>query len=109
MLLLRPHGDDLSDQRHKTRTVEISPRLADATNERKKHSKSECLFPNRYGRPDSHLLYKLQSIARRAEAKLLSCTNTPHSQPNAYQVLTKNLSDLTAVSKTALEHTVALL
>ena len=30
-------------------------------------------------------------------------------QPNAYQVLTKNLSDLAAVSKAALEHTVALL
>jgi orotidine-5'-phosphate decarboxylase len=30
-------------------------------------------------------------------------------QPNAYQALTKNLSDLAAVSKTALEYTVALL
>ena len=56
-------------KQHKTRTVEISPRLADAINERRKHSKSEYLFPNRYGRPDTHLLYKLQSIARRAEAK----------------------------------------
>ena len=56
-------------KQHKTRTVEISTRLADAINERRKHSKSEYLFPNRYGRPDTHLLYKLQSIARRAEAK----------------------------------------
>jgi hypothetical protein len=41
--------------------------------------------------------------------ELLSCTKTPHLQPNAYQVLTKNLSDLAAVFKTALEHAVALL
>jgi hypothetical protein len=36
-------------------------------------------------------------------------TSFAHLQPNAYHVLTKNLSDLAAVSKTALEHTVALL
>jgi hypothetical protein len=30
-------------------------------------------------------------------------------QSNAYQALTKKLSDLAAISKTALEHTVALL
>jgi hypothetical protein len=49
---------------------------------------------------DSHLFVSVRS---------LSCTKTPHLEPNAYQVLAKNLSDLAAVSKTALEHTVALL
>jgi hypothetical protein len=49
---------------------------------------------------DSHLFLAL-------EAPQLH--QTPHLQPNAYQAITKNLSGLATVSKTALEHTVALL
>ena len=53
----------------KTRTVEISQRLADSINERRKHSQSEYLFPNRNSKPNTHLLRKLQNLAKRAGAK----------------------------------------
>jgi len=56
-------------KRRKTRTVEISPRLAREINERRKRSNSEYLFPNRKGKPDQHLLRDLQSLAKRAGAK----------------------------------------
>ena len=42
----------LYGKRHKTRTLEISPRLADAIIERGKRSNSEYLFPNGKGRPN---------------------------------------------------------
>jgi integrase len=50
------------------RTVEISQRLADAIRERRKHSNSESLFVNRNGKPDKHLLRKLQNIGKKAGA-----------------------------------------
>jgi len=56
-------------KQHKTRTVEISPRLADAIRLRGKHSESEILFPNGGGRPNQHLLRDLQDLAERAGAK----------------------------------------
>ena len=59
----------LYGKQHKTRTVEISSRLADRINERRKRSNSEYLFPNRKGKPDTHLLRKLQNLGKRAGAK----------------------------------------
>jgi site-specific recombinase XerD len=57
---------------HKTRTVEISERLAAAISYRRKRVKADyddLLFANRKGNPDQHLLRKLQRIAKRAGAK----------------------------------------
>lgn len=58
----------LYGKRRKTRTVEISQRLADSINERRKRSKSDLLFPNGSGKPDTHLLDKLQDLAKKAGA-----------------------------------------
>jgi len=59
----------LYGKHHKTRTVEITQRLADAIRERRKRSNSKSLFLNRKGKPDKHLLRKLQNLAKKAEAK----------------------------------------
>ncbi len=59
----------LYGKHHKTRTVEINQRLADAIRERRKRSNSKALFVNRNGKPDKHLLRKLQNIAKKAGAK----------------------------------------
>jgi integrase len=59
----------LYGKQHKTRTVEISPRLAEAIIERRKRSNSEYLFPNGKGRPNQHLLRDLQGLAENAGAK----------------------------------------
>jgi integrase len=59
----------LYGKQHKTRTVEITQRLADAINARRKRSKSELLFPNRNGKANTHLLRDLQSLAKRVGAK----------------------------------------
>jgi len=59
----------LYGKHHKTRTVEINQRLADAIRERRKRSNSKALFVNRNGRPDKHLLRKLQNIAKKAGAE----------------------------------------
>jgi integrase len=59
----------IKGKQHKTRTVEISPRLADAIRERGKRSASEYLFPNECGKPNENLLCDLQDLARRASAK----------------------------------------
>jgi len=59
----------LYGKHHKTRTVEINQRLADAIRERRKRSNSKALFGNRNGRPDKHLLRKLQNIAKKAGAE----------------------------------------
>jgi integrase len=56
-------------KQHKTRTVEISPRLAASIQERRKRSDSEYLFPNRSGLPNQHLLRDLQDLAVQADAK----------------------------------------
>jgi integrase len=56
-------------KQHKTRTVEINQRLANAIRERRKRSNSEGLFVNRNGKPDKHLLRKLQNIVKKAGAK----------------------------------------
>jgi len=48
---------------------ESSPRLAKIILDRRKHSKSELLFPNTLGKPDTQLLRKLQNLAKRSEAK----------------------------------------
>jgi integrase/recombinase XerD len=60
-------------KQHKTRTVEISQRLALAIRERgkaaTKNGGSELLFPNGNGRPNTHLLDVLQELADRAGAK----------------------------------------
>jgi integrase/recombinase XerD len=56
-------------KQHKTRTVEISPRLADAIRERGERSSSEYLFPNEAGKPNENLLKVLQNLAKRAGAK----------------------------------------
>jgi hypothetical protein len=57
----------LYGKHHKTRTVEINQRLADAIRERRKRGNSKALFVNRNGRPDKHLLRKLQNIAKNPE------------------------------------------
>jgi len=66
--ILTVHG-----KRHKTRTVEISQRLALAIRERgeaaTKNGGSELLFPNGNGCPNTHLLDELQGLAERAGAK----------------------------------------
>jgi integrase len=59
----------LYGKHHKTRTVEITERLADAIRERRKRNKSTRLFVNRNGKPDKHLLRKLQNIAKKAGAE----------------------------------------
>lgn len=59
-------------KQHKTRTVEISPRLADTINARRKRVSAgpdDLLFVNRKGKPNKHLLRDLQSLAKRAAAK----------------------------------------
>jgi integrase len=59
----------LYGKHHKTRTVEITDRLADAIRERRKRRNSKALFVNRNGKPDKHLLRKLQNIAKEAGAE----------------------------------------
>jgi integrase len=59
----------LYGKQNKTRTVEISPRLAASINERRKHSKHEYLFVNREGNPNTHLLRDIQDLAKKAGAK----------------------------------------
>jgi integrase len=59
----------LYGKQHKTRTVEISPRLAAAIVDRGSRSKSEYLFTNTEGKQNQHLLRVLQSLAERAGAK----------------------------------------
>jgi integrase len=59
----------LYGKHHKTRTVEITQRLADAIRERRKRSNSKALFVDRKGKPDKHLLRKLQNIAKKAGAE----------------------------------------
>jgi integrase len=62
----------LYGKQDKTRTVEISQRLADAINARRKRlgaGANDLLFPNRNGNPDQHLLRDLQTLAKRAEAQ----------------------------------------
>src|SRR5260370_25744920 len=62
----------LYGKQDKTRTVEISQRLADAINARRKRlgaRPNDLLFPNRKGNPDTHLLRRLHRIAKRAGAK----------------------------------------
>jgi integrase len=56
----------LYGKHHKTRTVEITQRLADGIRARRKRSDSKGLFLNRNGKPDKHLLRKLQNIAKKA-------------------------------------------
>jgi integrase len=60
-------------KQYKTRTVEISQRLALAIRERgeaaTKNGGSELWFPNGSGRPNTHLLNDLQRLAQRAGAK----------------------------------------
>jgi integrase len=59
-------------KQHKTRTVEISQRLADAINARRKRlgaAPSDLIFTKRDGKPNQHLLRDLQNLAKRACAK----------------------------------------
>jgi integrase len=59
----------LYGKHHKTRTVEITQRLADGIRARRKRNKSTRLFLNRKGNPDKHLLRKLQNLAKKAGAQ----------------------------------------
>lgn len=59
----------LYGKHHKTRTVEITERLAAGIRNRRKRNKSTRLFVNRNGKPDKHLLRKLQNLAKKAGAK----------------------------------------
>lgn len=63
----------LYGKQNKTRTVEISQRLALAIRERgeaaMKNGDPELLFPNGNGRPNTHLLDELQGLAERVGAK----------------------------------------
>jgi hypothetical protein len=56
-------------KQQKTRTVEISPRLAGEINNRRKRSNSEYPFPNRKGKPNQHLLRDLWDLAKKSGAK----------------------------------------
>jgi integrase len=58
----------LYGKQHKTRTVEISQRLADGIQARRKSSKSELLFPNGVDKPDTKMCRSLQLLAKRAGA-----------------------------------------
>jgi integrase len=58
----------LYGKQNKTRTVEISPRLAATIAERRKDSKSEYIFTNRNGKPNTHLLRDVRDLAERAGA-----------------------------------------
>ena len=64
----------LYGKQNKTRTVEISPRLAATIAERRKDSKSEYIFTNRNGKPNTHLLRDIQDLAERARRSSTSCT-----------------------------------
>jgi integrase len=57
-------------KQHKTRTVEISPGLAGAINEHRKHTESEYLFANRNGKPNQHLLRDLQSSRHESQSEI---------------------------------------
>jgi len=59
----------LYGKRHKTRTLDISPRLADAIIERGKRSNSEYLFPNGKGASEPALLQDLLRLAKKAGAQ----------------------------------------
>ena len=62
----------LYGKQDKTRTVEISQRLADAINARRRRlgaGPNDLLFANRNGNPDQHLLRDLQTLAKRAGAQ----------------------------------------
>lgn len=59
----------LYGKHHKTRTVEITDRLANGIQKRRKRNKSTRLFVNRNGKPDHHLLRNLQNLAKKAGAK----------------------------------------
>jgi integrase len=69
----------LYGKHHKTRTVEITQRLADAIRERRKRRNSEALFVDRKGKPDKHLLRKLQNIAKKSRGRI------PHRASQAAQ------------------------
>ena len=58
----------LYGKHHKTRTVEITERLAIGIRNRRNRNNSTRLFVNRNDKPDKHLLRKLQDLAKRAEA-----------------------------------------
>lgn len=64
-------------KQHKTRTVEISPRLAKAIRGRESKSRFEYIFPNGNGGPRCRALlyYQLQQLAKRAKAKF-------HTEPH---------------------------
>ena len=62
----------LYGKQNRTRTVEISQRLADAINARRKRlgaGPNDLIFPNRNGNPDQHLLRDLRILAKRAGAQ----------------------------------------
>lgn len=62
----------LYGKQDKTRTVEISDRLTDAINARRKRlgaKPNDLVFPNGNGNPDQHLLRDLQTLAKRAGAQ----------------------------------------
>ncbi|HET8922372.1 MAG TPA: tyrosine-type recombinase/integrase [Candidatus Acidoferrum sp.] len=59
----------LYGKHHKTRTVEITERLAAGIRNRRKRNKYTRLFVNRNGKPDKHLLRELQNVAKKAGAK----------------------------------------
>jgi site-specific recombinase XerD len=62
----------LYGKQDKTRTVEISQRLSDAINARRKRlgaGSNDLLFPNCNGNPNQHLLRDLQTLAKRAGAQ----------------------------------------
>jgi integrase len=62
----------LYGKQDKTRTVEVSERLADAINACRRRlgaGPNDLLFPNRKGNPDQHLLRDLQTLAKRARAQ----------------------------------------
>ncbi len=62
----------LYGKQDKSRTVEISQRLADAINARRKRlgaGPNDLLFPNRNGNPDQHLLRDLVTLAMQVGAQ----------------------------------------
>jgi integrase len=62
----------LYGKQDKTRTVEISDRLVDSINARRKRlgaKPTDLVFTNGNGNPDQHLLRDLQTLARRAGAQ----------------------------------------
>ena len=61
---------------HERREIPLTGELVDLLKERKKHSKSEWIFPNQNGDPEGHFLRKFKRIAFQAGLNCGKCHTT---------------------------------